>query len=195
MNITFTPKAWHKQKFLLDHFDTEVGWFGLANRKNETEFEIYDIILYPQIITGATVNTDQQQFDSWMMSRSPAIYQNIRYQAHSHVNFSPSPSGVDIANTRRNVANFCLPGCSNDWFLFLIFNKSYHFTARLYVDGKWYDETGGDLTVTYYELDKDFMSDADTLVKTRTAQDDINFDILNQYYTLDETEVINDESE
>ena len=195
MKITFTPKAWHKQQYLLNSFDTEVGWFGLARRKNETDFEVYDIVVYPQIITGATVNTDQQQFDSWMMSQPPEIYQNIRYQAHSHVNFSPNPSSVDIANTRRNVANFCMPGCKNDWFLFLIFNKAYRFTARLYVDGQWYDESSGNLNVTYYEVDKEFMHDADTLVKIRTAQDDISFDTLNAYYSLDETEELANESE
>ena len=88
-----------------------------------------------------------------------------------------------------------MPGCKNDWFLFLIFNKAYRFTARLYVDGQWYDESSGNLNVTYYEVDKEFMHDADTLVKIRTAQDDISFDTLNAYYSLDETEELANESE
>ena len=68
--IVYTSKAWIKLTQILDKFDKEVGWHGLIQRNpnNDNEFIIYDIVIYPQTVTAATVNTDQEKYQMWLMS-------------------------------------------------------------------------------------------------------------------------------
>ena len=60
VEVNFTPEAYHEMCMLIDHFDTEVAWHGLVDRIDKTHFRITKILVYPQKVTGATVNTDQE---------------------------------------------------------------------------------------------------------------------------------------
>lgn len=63
-NVIFTPLAYAKMVKLLEGFETEVAWHGIAKRDSEDDsiFWIEDILVYPQVVTGATVNTDQEKY-------------------------------------------------------------------------------------------------------------------------------------
>lgn len=160
ININFTPEAWSKQSRLIDDFNSEVAWHGLMRQLSPTEYEIYDILVYPQQVTGVTVTTDQDKYDGWLQSQPDEIYNNIRYQAHSHVNMATTPSGVDDENEAKIARQ--LQG--NDFYLFMIWNKRGEFTARLYdcAANKIYDKD--DITVTYTDTLSDFAAAAKALV-------------------------------
>ena len=160
ININFTADAWAKQSRLIDDFNSEVAWHGLMRQLSPTEYEIYDILVYPQQVTGVTVNTDQDKYEDWLNSQSDETFNNIRYQAHSHVNMSPVPSGVDDENESKIVRQ--LKG--NDFYLFMIWNKRGEFTARLYdyAANKIYDKD--DISVTYTDPLSDFAAASQALV-------------------------------
>ena len=71
MIIRFTTEAWIKQCSLVQHFNTEIAWHGLV-RPIKDGYEIYDILVYPQEVTGGTVETDQQKYQM-RFSRTSAI--------------------------------------------------------------------------------------------------------------------------
>ena len=56
--VYLTPQAFAKMWALISNFNKEVAWHGLARRmEDETkdEYLIYDILVYPQEVTGTTV--------------------------------------------------------------------------------------------------------------------------------------------
>lgn len=135
MKIRFTSDAWNKQWALINNFDTEIAWHGLM-RPIEGGYEVYDILVYPQEVTGGTVETDQVKYQTWLMKQPDEVFNNIRYQGHSHVNMMPYASSTDEANQDRLVAQ--LP--PDDFYLFMIWNKRGYYTATLYDHGTVYIE-------------------------------------------------------
>ena len=129
--IFFTPEAWGKMKALVSSFDNEVAWHGVAYRdKDETKDNYYisDILVYPQEVTGATVNTDQEKYEMWLMSHDDDIFNNIRMQGHSHVNMGVTPSSVDKSLYER-----ILDQIDDDMFyIFMIWNKKKDKTVKIY---------------------------------------------------------------
>ena len=131
IEIRFTDEAYDKMMALVNHFSTEIAWHGLVNRIDATHFEIYDIMVYPQTVTGANVETDQAKYQMWLMDpdiHSDEEFSHIRMQGHSHVNMATSPSGVDLSNQERMLDTFS----ADDYFIFLIWNKREEFSARVY---------------------------------------------------------------
>ena len=135
MKIYFTYNAWCKQWALLNKFDTEIAWHGLM-RPIEGGYEVYDILVYPQEVTGGTVETDQVKYQTWLMDQPDEVFNHIRYQGHSHVNMMPYASGTDEVNQERLVAQLPQDG----FYLFMIWNKQGYYTATLYDHGTMYDE-------------------------------------------------------
>jgi len=159
MIIRFTTEAWIKQCSLVQHFNTEIAWHGLV-RPIKDGYEIYDILVYPQEVTGGTVETDQQKYQMWLMQQPDEIFQNIRYQGHSHVNMTPHPSSVDLTNQRR----MQIP--DNDFYIFLIWNKDSYYTARVYDHGKVFDENQVDVT-TENTIDNDFIKQVESMITVK----------------------------
>lgn len=95
--VTFTPLAWKKQNRLVHEFSTEVGWHGICKRDPEdpAHFIVEDIIIFPQIVTGATVTPSQQEYDLWCASLNDEQFNNCRFHGHSHVYMGVTPSGTD----------------------------------------------------------------------------------------------------
>lgn len=113
--------AWNKMKALVDEFDKEIAWHGIAKRYGDAEGEyiIEDIMVYPQTVTGATVTTDQEKYQMWLYEHEDDVFNNIRMQGHSHVNMGVSPSGVDTTYYDRIVEQM-----KDDMFyIFMILNK------------------------------------------------------------------------
>ena len=120
--VYFVQSAYRKFQALVKEFDKEVAWHGIAYRgKDESKDEYYitDILVYPQEVTGATVTTDQNKYQTWLMNHDDETFNNIRMQGHSHVNMGVTPSGVD-----ENLYESILAQLDDTMFyIFMIWNK------------------------------------------------------------------------
>lgn len=168
--LYFTENAWLKMDALIQGFSTEVAWHGVAFRDDDETKDAYyitDIIVYPQKIASATVETDQEEYQNWLYSLTDEQFNNLRMQGHSHVNMGVTPSGVDI-----NQQGQIIEQMHDDMFyIFMIWNKSHQKTIKIYdlkknvlfetedVEVKIYDEVIG--------LQK-FVDNAKSLCKTTT---------------------------
>jgi hypothetical protein len=125
--LTFTADAMLKMKNLVATCTEEVGWHGTVER-NGMYFLVTDIILYPQVVTGATTNAKEPEYANWLMEQPDEIFNKIRFQGHSHVNFGVTPSGVDT-NFYEKILNQLQ---DNDYFIFMILNKRDQYSLWIY---------------------------------------------------------------
>lgn len=128
--VWYTPDAYAKQIALIMDSDKEVAWHGVVRRKDDApgEYVISDILVYPQTVTGATVNTDQVEYNTWMMNLDDDTFNDLKMQGHSHVNMPTNPSGTDEEHQAKIVEQL-----EDDMFyIFMIWNKQFKYTARIY---------------------------------------------------------------
>lgn len=145
IHIDFTAIAYLKMKTMIDRCTGECGWYGTVHR-TENGFLIDDILVYPQMVTGATVNTDQDEHDKWMFELPDEEYNNIHFHGHSHVNMGTTPSGVDLDHRKRVLEN--LGKNEDEFYIFLIANKRGEMNFTVY-DRKTnieYKSTDNDIT-------------------------------------------------
>lgn len=129
--IYFSEVAWLKMQTLIREFDKEVAWHGLAYRgedPSKDEYYITDILVYPQEVTGATVTTDQTQYQTWLMQHEDDVFNNIRMQGHSHVNMATNPSAVDTSLYERLLDQLD----DTMFYIFMIWNKRKDKTIKIY---------------------------------------------------------------
>ena len=128
--MVFTPTAFAKMIMLIQGFETEVAWHGIAKRdeNNPRKFIISDILVYPQYVSAGTVNTDQQPYEEWLKGLDDETFENLRMQGHSHVSFSTSPSTVDDNHRERLVEQLD----ADMFYIFLIWNKKFEHTNLIY---------------------------------------------------------------
>lgn len=167
--LYFTSEAWTKMVLLIQEFDKEVAWHGLAKRGESEaldEYIVYDITVYPQEVTGGTVNTDQKAYESWLMEKDDDAFNNIRMQGHSHVNMHPSPSGVDLNHQER-----ILDQLEDDMFyIFMVWNKSFKKNIKIYDLSKntLFEDSDVDCKIYGSSFDMNaFLSDAKSMVKEK----------------------------
>ena len=145
--VFFTEMAWLKMQTLVKEFDKEIAWHGIAVRgddETKNEYIIKDILVYPQTVTGATVTTDQIEYETWLMSQEDEVFNNLRMQGHSHVNMSVSPSGVD-----ETLYNGLLSQLDDTMFyIFMIWNKRGEKTVKIYDIAKNIYFDTSDVTIT-----------------------------------------------
>ena len=161
--VWYTQEAYRKVVTLVSEFGTEVGWHGTASRISDDEYEVDDIIVYPQEVTGSTVNTDQNDYTNWLMEHEDDIFNRIRAHGHSHCNMGVSPSGVDDKH-RQSILDL-MEG--DMFYIFSIWNKSLK-TYNLVYDFKsnlLYDDDEIDVKVRGYEGVEAFLLDAQQKVK------------------------------
>ena len=127
--IEFSSIAFLKMTALIREFSSEVAWHGTVERISPKWFLVKDILVYPQKVTGATVNTDQEAYAKWMQELDDETFNSLRFQGHSHVNMGVSPSSTDIENQSRIVSQF---GSADHFYIFMIWNKSMDFSARVF---------------------------------------------------------------
>lgn len=127
--VFFDELAWVKMHTLIRDFDKEVAWHGVAYRGEETDtYHITDILVYPQEVTGATVSTDQEKYQMWLMGHEDEVFNNIRMQGHSHVNMGVTPSSVDVS-----LYESLLEQLDDDMFyIFMIWNKKKDKMIKIY---------------------------------------------------------------
>lgn len=128
--LSFSGLAYAKMITLVSMFDSEVGWHGVCHRTNpdKSEFLISDILVYPQDVTGTTVNTDQAKYETWLYGHDDEVFNNIRFHGHSHVNMDTKPSGVDIEHQNKLLNMLG----DDDFYVFVIWNKKMQYTVRIF---------------------------------------------------------------
>ena len=127
--IYYTPEVFARMFALITHYNSEVAWHCLVERMNEpNKFRVYDILVYDQIVTGATVNTDDTGYANFMMSLTDEQANHLHCQCHSHVNMTTSPSQTDIDHQKKILATLN----SNNFYIFQIWNKKFEHTDFIY---------------------------------------------------------------
>lgn len=160
--IYFTTNAYTKMYALVDAFDTEVEWHALAKRVSETEFKVYDVLVFPHVVSAANVVSDQHEYEEWLNSLDDETFADLRCHGHSHVRMSTQPSGFDVSY-REKVVN-TLPTASPDddvFYIFYILNKNRQSTFQIYdiTNNAMYDSKYGDVEVDIIYDDGVFASD------------------------------------
>ena len=126
--IYITPNAYIKMRMLVDKSDKEVGWYGIVNQMPglDATYIIEDIVVYPQRVTGATVEQDESRMFEFEMSLTTEQVNHKRFHGHSHVNMSTGPSGVDESFYQDILSQV------TDYFIITITNKRNEYTTRFY---------------------------------------------------------------
>lgn len=126
--VEFTHLAYSKMMALVDQFNTEIAWHGFVRRNGGDRFIIEDIAVYPQTVTGATVNTDQEAYDRWLMTIDGDAFNSMKFQGHSHVNMGTSPSSTDLQHQAKIISQLGGEG----FYIFMIVNKMRQCTMKVY---------------------------------------------------------------
>ena len=125
--VFISTVAYIKMTTLINSSDKELAWYGVATRVNKNYF-IADILVYPQTVTTATVDADEEKCAKWFMELPDDVINNLKFQGHSHVNMGASPSGRDTNNWQQFV-NLLKP---NEFYIFCIGNKRNEFYWNIY---------------------------------------------------------------
>lgn len=178
-SVYFTPTAWAKMVVLINVFDKEVAWHGVAHRLGEVDGEITpansecayiitDILVYPQEVSAATVEMDTAKYATWLMENiEDERFNNIRMQGHSHVRMGTTPSSVDL-NHQEEILQML---GDEDFYIFMIWNKMFEKNVKVYdmKENTLFEQ--GDVTV--HILDEigsmdEFVANAKAMVKDRS---------------------------
>lgn len=175
VEVFFTPLAWAKMYSLVTTYSSEVEWHGIVERTGDERFLIKDILIFPHEVTGATVTSNQQEYEVWLNDLDDDTFNALRFHGHSHVNMGVFPSSVDMGYRKNVLNNFGTPVEGTDYFyIFLITNKRGELSGQvydlknnvLYTNDSSHDEITID--VCYDDGDtylSEFLSEARSVVK------------------------------
>lgn len=174
--VNFTTTAWLKMWALVSSEKGEIGWHGIVEKVSKGAYLIKDILMYPQYVTGTTVQTDDVGYGNWLHKEiSDEQINTLRFHGHSHVHMSTSPSGVDTT-----WYNEILQGLGNDdFYIFGIFNKREEYFMEIYdlAENTIYEKS--DITLNVVLNDgmclEDWVTDTKTTyLKEKTATPAVN---------------------
>jgi len=164
IQVLFTPKAYIKMYTLINCYDSEIGWRGIVEHPDKKIFVITDILVFPQKVSAATVDTDEKEYDEWKNALPDDIFNKIRFYGHSHVNMGTNPSNVDMRERTDLISQFGDTG----YLIFGIFNKKGAWSWELYdmETGMVYDEEDLCIDVIFDDDTSiwDILEDADKKV-------------------------------
>ena len=167
--ILFTPTAYAKMISLLMAFESEVAWHGVGERTSEGVFVISDILVYPQTVSGTTVEMDTEKYAKWLMDNDgDERFDHIIMQGHSHVRMSTSPSAVDKTHQEAILDQLR----DNKYYIFTIWNKSLEHTTKIYDVGNniLYENDDIEYGIVDSDCDLDgFIKEAKEIVVSSTA--------------------------
>ena len=130
--LMFSPLAYAKMLGYIRECDLEIAWHGVVERISNDDipvgFYVKDVICYPQKITGATVETDDEPYNQWINSLDTDTYNNMRIQCHSHVNMGVTPSSTDWNYYKQQLRDTA----DDDFYIFLIMNKRHELWYNIY---------------------------------------------------------------
>jgi hypothetical protein len=168
-NVLITPEAYRKIVTLVTEFSSEVAWHGTVSRSDISinEFTIEDVFVYPQEVTGSTVNTDQEEYTKWLYALPDDTFNQIRMQGHSHVNMSVSPSGVDDRHRQQILEQLE----SDMFYIFMIWNKSLSIHTLIYdmANNILYEDKDVEVKLISDEGMNSFLNDAKEKVQKRSV--------------------------
>ena len=126
--VFITSEAYIKMRTLVDKTSTELGWYGFVSKLPglDNVYVIEDIIVYPQKVTGATCEQDEDRMFEFEMSLTTEQVRARRFQAHSHVNMGVTPSGVDEAFYQDLLSQV------RDYYIIMVTNKHGDNHIRFY---------------------------------------------------------------
>jgi hypothetical protein len=163
--VNLSPEAYRKTLLLLSEFSSEAGWHGTAERLAENEFLIEDIFVYPQEVTGVTVETDQKAYQEWLYAHGDEIFSKLKMHGHSHVNIGVSPSVTDKAHCENILAGLD----DDEFYIFMVWNKSHTVHALVYdlENNVLYEDK--DVTVRTYMEDglEEFLAGAKAMIQKK----------------------------
>lgn len=170
--IFFTEEAWMKMQALVRKFEKEVAWHGVAFRGEDAEKDEYiikDILVYPQKVTGASVEMDTEEYAKWIEENiEDERFFDIRMQGHSHVNMGVTPSSVDLAHQEEILYQLS----DKMFYIFMIWNKKGDRNIKIYDLAKnvLFETTDIDVEVLNdgYGIDS-FIKEAEEQVKDRVT--------------------------
>lgn len=168
--LYFTETAYQKQLALVNHFNIEVAWHGVAQRgpdPEKDEYIITDILCHPQTVSSVTVTTDQEEYQNWLYGLDDDVFNNLRMQGHSHVNMGVTPSGTDTSLYDKYLEQLD----DTMFYIFLIWNKKGEQTVWIYDMAKNIKFETADVNVQILHNGDgltQFVTDADAMVKTST---------------------------
>lgn len=168
VRLIFRPMAYIKMLELLRHYNSEVAWHGTVEREGDDTFIITDVIVYPQTVAAATVNTDQDEYQQWLLTLDDEYFNAMRMQGHSHVNMGTSPSPTDDEHQRAILSQLK----DDDYYIFMVYNKSLSHTIRIYdyANNVMYEDADISVNVADEGFDMDsFIEEADQLVKRKVS--------------------------
>lgn len=165
-NIVFSPTAYAKMLALVMNFTDEVAWHGTVMRDGN-DFYITDILVYPQEVTGVTVNTDQAEYEMWLMGLVDEEFNHLRFQGHSHVNMGVSPSTTDLNHQEEILEQLK----DDDYYIFMIVNKKLEMFISIfdYANNIKFETEDVDVYIGSTGFNAEaFVKDAESLVVKRT---------------------------
>ena len=138
--VYLTLNAWAKMVFLINEFDSEVAWHGVAHRMREvsgeaatdgvvSEYIITDIVIYPQTVSSVFVDMDTEKYAKWLVENDDDVrFKHLFMQGHSHVKMPTTPSSVDLKH-QEEILEMMGDG---DFYIFMIWNKWLSCNVRIY---------------------------------------------------------------
>lgn len=129
--LTFTEQSYLKMQALIDAIDKEVAWHCVAERCEENKYRISDILVYPQTVSGATVDMDTKEYAKWIeqgIISGDERFDHLYAQGHSHVNMAVSPSTTDLDHQ----AEILKMVRDNGFYIFMIWNKKNDHNIWIY---------------------------------------------------------------
>ena len=129
IKIYYAPEAlWKIIKLVLAH-DKEIGW-NMVVKPYEDGYKIYDVFVYPQAVTGGTVEVDEGRYSLWkdaLADKYPDAEANLFGQGHSHVNFGVLASARDEEQQKDEIEQK-----GSGFYLFQIWNKRFEIATYFY---------------------------------------------------------------
>lgn len=126
--VMIEPFCYEKMLYLLATQSKEIGWH-MTVRREENTFVCTDLLIYPQTVTGTTVDTDQKEYEKWFMEElSDEEVNTLHCHCHSHVNMGVSPSSRDLGDQQNTISQLT----SNSFYIFMIWNKELDHWVRIY---------------------------------------------------------------
>ena len=102
----------------------------------------------------------------WLFNQDDNVFNHIRMQGHSHVNFGTTPSSVDTTHQEQIIEQLG----DNDYYIFMIVNKKHSAYFRI-VDREnniQYDTDDVSFCVQGGGVTKAFYDEAKEMVKTKS---------------------------
>ena len=128
VTIRYTQETFLRMQALVEYFSSEVAWYGLCERISKKEFRVYDVKVCKQTVSGAKVDTEDEDTLEFFSQLTDEEAEHMHFQAHSHVNMSTGASGVDLQNQQDVIRNMGKTG----FYIFQIWNKKNDINTYLY---------------------------------------------------------------